>query len=240
MRIKLIPALVCICLAALGVVLGLWQLSRAEGKHALQQAWQARQALAPLSAPALAEVQDEAAAQALDGRRVQVRGEFMPQWVVYLDNRQQQGQPGFWVMMPFRLAENGKTVLVARGWLARSKQDRSAIAAYATPQGSVELHAVVRSRVARLMQLGRDAKLVTGTIVQNLELLDAREASGLPLLPLLLEQSAEVNEQDRLGRIWPQASAGIEKHQGYAFQWFALAGVAVIFLVLTGWRRGTS
>jgi surfeit locus 1 family protein len=240
MRIKPIPALICTCLALLGVVLGMWQLSRAESKRALQQSWQTRQAQAPLTAPALAEIKDEAAAQALDGRRVQVRGEFLPQWVVYLDNRQQEGQPGFWVMMPFKLVENGKTVLVARGWLARNKQDRSAIAPYATPQGLVELQAVVRSRVARLMQLGRDANPGTGAIVQNLELSDAREASGLPLLPLLLEQSEAVNGQDKLGRIWPQATAGIEKHHGYAFQWFGLAGVAVIFLVLTGWRRGTS
>lgn len=240
MRIKPIPAFVCICLASLGLVLGMWQLSRAETKRALQQAWQTRQAQAPLGAPELAQVEDEAAAQAQDGRRVSVSGEFMPQWVVYLDNRQQQGQPGFWVLMPFKLAQNGKVVLVARGWLARNKQDRSQIPPYTTPVGIVQLQAVVRSRVARLMQLGRDANLQTGAIVQNLELSEARQASTLALLPLLLEQSHAVNEQDQLGRIWPQASAGIEKHQGYAFQWFALAGVAMIFLVLTGWRRGTS
>jgi cytochrome oxidase assembly protein ShyY1 len=240
MRIKPIPAIICLCLAALGVVLGMWQLSRAEGKRALQQAWATRAALAPLDGLQLAQVADSSAALALDGRRVLVRGEFLPQWVVYLDNRQQQGQPGLWVMMPFKLAQNGATVLVARGWLPRDKRDRSAIAPYATPAGPVELQALVRSHVARLMQLGADVSLKSGAIVQNLDLQQARQASNLPLLPLLLEQTVPAHEQDHLGRIWPQASSGIEKHEGYAFQWFALAAVAMIFFVLTGWRRGTS
>jgi cytochrome oxidase assembly protein ShyY1 len=30
----------------------------------------------------------------------------------------------------------------------------------------------------------------------------------------------------------------VEKHQGYAFQWYALAAMAVIFFVVNGCRRG--
>lgn len=239
MRIKLLPAIICLSLAVLGVVLGLWQVSRGEGKRALQAVQQARQSEPPLlQLPARPDV------SALEWRRVRLRGQFLPEWTVYLDNRQQQGQPGVWVMTPFRLgspdAAARPVVLVARGWLARNKRDRAAIAPYATPTGMVELEGVLRAHPPRLLQLGRDVPLRPGVLRQNLDLAELAQQSGLPLLPLMLEQAQPASTDDVLGRDWPQATSGIEKHQGYAFQWFALAAVAVVFLLITGFRRGTT
>ena len=37
---------------------------------------------------------------------------------------------------------------------------------------------------------------------------------------------------DGLERDWPKVNAGIEKHYGYAFQWFALSGLIAF---LYGW-----
>jgi surfeit locus 1 family protein len=39
-------------------------------------------------------------------------------------------------------------------------------------------------------------------------------------------------------RDWPAPSLGVEKHQGYAFQWYALSAMALIFFVVNGFRRG--
>lgn len=239
MRIKPLPAIICLSLAVLGVVLGLWQVSRGEGKRALQQVQQARQSESPvLQLGARPDV------AALEWRHARLRGQFLPEWTVYLDNRQQQGQPGVWVMTPFKLSSPdgrvGPVLLVARGWLARNKNDRGAIAPYATPSGVVELQGVLRAHPPRLLQLGRDVPLRPGVLRQNLELAELAQQSGLPLLPLMLEQSQPAHKDDVLGREWPQAASGIEKHQGYAFQWFALAFVAVVFLLITGFRRGTT
>jgi cytochrome oxidase assembly protein ShyY1 len=46
------------------------------------------------------------------------------------------------------------------------------------------------------------------------------------------------NAGDGLVRDWPAPSLGIERHRGYAVQWYALALMAVIFFVVTGLRRG--
>jgi surfeit locus 1 family protein len=32
---------------------------------------------------------------------------------------------------------------------------------------------------------------------------------------------------------------GIDRHLGYAFQWFALAATALLFFVVTGFKRGS-
>ena len=64
-------------------------------------------------------------------------------------------------------------------------------------------------------------------------------ASGLKLQPFLVQQTQAAGRRDALGRDWPVPSAGIDKHRGYAFQWYALAALALIFYVITGFRRGS-
>lgn len=232
MRIRWRPALICLALLVLGITLGLWQLGRADYKRNLETLRKSRMQEAPLrlEGPLL----DTAA---LEWRRAVVRGQFVPQWTVYLDNRQQAGKTGVWVLTPFKLAASSQYLLVARGWLPRNVQQRDKIAPYATPEGLVQLQGVLRQQPARLLQLGRDAPLAPHGLRQNLALDELAKASGLPLLPLLLEQTEPADKDDRLGRDWPEPAAGIEKHHGYAFQWFALAGVALVFLGLTGWHR---
>jgi surfeit locus 1 family protein len=232
MRIRWRAALICLALCALGIVLGLWQLGRADYKRDLETLRTGRGQDAPvrLDAPL-------PNASGLEWRRAVLRGQFVPEWTVYLDNRQQAGKPGVWVLTPFKLAGSSHYLLVARGWLPRNVQERGNIAPYTTPGALVQLQGVLRQQPARLMQLGQDAPLVPHGLRQNLAIDDLARASGLPFLPLMLEQGEPVDKDDVLGRDWPQPSAGIDKHHGYAFQWFALAAVALVFLGLTGWNR---
>jgi cytochrome oxidase assembly protein ShyY1 len=55
--------------------------------------------------------------------------------------------------------------------------------------------------------------------------------------PFVIEQLSDT--RDGLIRDWPRPSTGIDRHLGYAFQWYALAATAFIFFVVTGFRRGT-
>ena len=41
-----------------------------------------------------------------------------------------------------------------------------------------------------------------------------------------------------LVRNWPAPDTGIDKHRGYAVQWYALAAMAALFFVITGFRSG--
>jgi cytochrome oxidase assembly protein ShyY1 len=42
---------------------------------------------------------------------------------------------------------------------------------------------------------------------------------------------------DGLVRDWPAPDFGIDKHYGYAFQWFALAATLLVFYAATRYRR---
>jgi cytochrome oxidase assembly protein ShyY1 len=81
--------------------------------------------------------------------------------------------------------------------------------------------------------------LQPNAIVQNVEVREVAQASGLKLLPFFVEQGGPAEPRDGFARDWPAPSLGIEKHQGYAFQWYALAVMACLFFLITGLRSGT-
>jgi cytochrome oxidase assembly protein ShyY1 len=77
--------------------------------------------------------------------------------------------------------------------------------------------------------------------VQNADAAGVAAATGLAFQPLMLEQTSAdagtAGQGAQLVRDWPAPSLGIEKHRGYAFQWYALAVMAFLFFVFTGFKK---
>jgi surfeit locus 1 family protein len=234
-RFRLLPFIAMLVVAAIGISLGQWQLRRATEKEAIEQRINEREKEPPLRLEGSAA--SAADADALEFRQVTVRGEFLPDWTIYLDNRPYQGKPGFHVLTPLKIAGSGRHILIVRGWIARDVADRSRIPAIATPAGVVEVRGSVRRHAGRLLQLGQPAPLKPGAIVQNLDAAQLAQASGLDIEPFIVEQTSEAG--DGLVRDWPRPSLGIDRHLGYAFQWFALAATAFLFFVVTGFKRAS-
>lgn len=230
-RFRMIPLLFTVALCALGVTLGQWQTGRAQEKEMIASATQARASLAPLQAHELMGISSE-----LAFRQTSLSGEFVADWPLYLDNRPLHGVAGFYVMMPFRIAGSDRHILVARGWQARNPNNRTLMPVLNTPVGAIRLDGVLRVSIDRVMQLGQTAALVPGAIVQNITAQDVAKQTSLKMFDLVLEQTSIL--EDGLQRDWPLPSAGADKHRAYAFQWYALSLMAVIFFVVTGFRRG--
>lgn len=230
-RFRLIPFVATVLLVALGVSLAQWQTRRGDQKQAIENAIKQRGAEAPIHLGAAIENTDQ-----LEYRRVKVRGEFVPDWPIYLDNRSYKGMPGFYVLMPLKIVNSEVHVLVERGWLPLNPRNRAILLPYRTPSGVVEVEGVVRGRVGRVLQLGQPTTLKPGAIVQNLDIAALATVSNIQLQPLLIEQTG--NNQDGLIRDWTSPSLGIQMHRGYEFQWYALAVMAFLFFVVTGCRQG--
>lgn len=233
-RFRAIPFVVTVLLVALGVSLGQWQDRRAAGKIAIAHKLQQRAAAAPQ--PIGAEPLDAAA---VEYSRLTVSGEFVRDWPLFLDNRPLNGRAGFYLLMPFKISGSKMHVLVARGWLPRNSAEREKLPPFDTPAGTVTIEGVAKSAIGHIMQLGTAPAIKPGAIVQNIEVAQVSAASGLALQPFFLEQAGAAAPGELLVRDWPAPSLGVEKHQGYAFQWYALAVMALLFFVLTGIRRGT-
>jgi surfeit locus 1 family protein len=117
-------------------------------------------------------------------------------------------------------------VLVQRGWVQRNFTRREDLPAIQTPTGTVEVRGRLAPPPAKLYAF--DAQ-ESGPIRQNLDLNRFRIETGLPLLPLSVQQTGPASEG--LLRQWPQAGSGAEKNFGYAFQWWAMAATLAILYV---------
>lgn len=218
--------------------LGRWQLDRAAQKQALAAAIEARSQQAPLDGPSLQQAV-AASAEPLVHRPVALAGRWLPQYTVYLDNRQMHGRPGFFVLTPLELGgSKPAVVLVQRGWVPRNFQDRTALAPVQTPTGQVLVTGRLALAPARLYEMatGADPVSETSPIRQNLDMAAYRRETGLPLLAVSVVQTAAASEG--LQRDWPQVDAGVDKHYGYAFQWFGLCALmAVLYVWFQLFRR---
>jgi len=210
---------------SLALSLGFWQLRRASQKEALAEAIATSESSSVLDAPAFLHA---AQPQTMVHQSVRLRGEWVPGYQVYLDNRQMNAKVGFFVATPLRIAGSERVVMVMRGWIPRNFESRETLPAVETPWGTVEITARVALPPSKLYEPG---KATPGLIRQNLDLAQYRLETGLPLDDtIILMQTGSASEG--LLREWPVVNLGVEKHYGYAFQWFALAA---LIAGLFGW-----
>jgi surfeit locus 1 family protein len=214
--------LAALLMAALTTRLGLWQLDRAAQKTALQATLEERAALPALTLPELPAT--AAAAEGQLQRRAELRGTWLAQHTVALENRPMAQRVGFYIVTPLRLAD-GSVVLVQRGWLPRDLRDRSLISPFATPAGEQRVVGRIAPQVPRLYEFDAEA---SGPIRQNLPLDAFGRETGLPLRPwVLIQDDVAGAAADGLLRQWPAPATGVAKHHGYAFQWFALTALTI-------------
>ncbi|MEJ1170984.1 SURF1 family protein [Variovorax sp. CCNWLW235] len=232
-RFVLVTLAAVLTLAAT-VSLGRWQLSRAAQKEALQAEIEAQKQKPPLDQAEFLAL--EAPAGALH-RPVRLRGLWLTPQTVYLDNRQMHGVPGFYVLTPFALEGSDQAVMVQRGWVQRNFNDRKQLGAVETPVGIVEVTGLIEPPPGHLFELGKPAAAASAPegersspIRQNLDLEAFRAETKLPLrTDVSLQQVGPASEG--LQRDWPAPALGLEKHYGYAFQWFGLSALVVILYV---------
>lgn len=213
--------------------MGVWQLDRAQQKLSLAAALRDQAAAPPLPAAELSRSPLRATAQY--HRRITLTGEWDAAHTIFLDNRQMGGRPGFFVVTPLKLpGEPTVAVLVQRGWLPRDMAQRTRVPPVVTPTGLVTVQGRVSPPPSRLASFGADAP---GAIRQNVELDAFAAEAGLALLPLsITELPSPANAADGLQRAWPEPAVDVQKHYGYAAQWFIfcalIAGLYVWFQLL--------
>lgn len=262
MRWLAISAGVLTCAGTLA--LGRWQLQRADEKLAAAALLQQR-SMAPAwgdadwpcavrdfarageRMPAAPTSPSTAASTAAHGpstdelpvqRPAQLRGRWLRDRTVFLDNRPMDGRTGFIVLTPLQLSEGpcrGELVLVQRGWAPRDGIDRQKLPAWQDTPAEVRVSGRVAQQPSRTYAVGEEAMPAPGqtrVIRQNVDA--AFWAAWLGQAPLAgaLLQIDDVHAVDgpedepNLLRHWAPPDLGVGKHQAYAAQWFALAALA--------------
>ncbi len=221
--------------AAVGIAatvsLGQWQTRRAEQKLALQAQRDAAESAAPIAVSA----HDLAELPRRVPLRVKLRGRFAYRETVWLDNRMMDGRAGFFVVTPLTIEGTQTAILVMRGFAARDPADRQRLPAIGEPPGEVVVEGLAVAEAPRLLELGAGPRPgPLPAIWQNLDYAAFEQASGRRVARIVVQQTSEGD--DGLARRWLRPSAGVEKHRGYAFQWYALAVLLAVLAAVVLFR----
>lgn len=220
-----------VLVTVLALVAMQWQLGRADEKLARQARWDAALAAAAVSL--------DAAALARGGldlpARVVLRGRFVPEATVYLDNRMLGSVAGMRVITPLAVAPDAPWVLVDRGFAPRDPADRSRLPAAPLPEGEVEIEGLALPATSRVMELGTAPAPALPGLWQNLDYDVYEQAARTRVARFVVQQTS--NSADGLRRDFSPPASGVEKHHGYAFQWGALAALAAGLTLIFGLRR---
>lgn len=243
----MLPTLAALAVVGITLSLGNWQMRRAQEKLQLQQQRDAADRLDPVQVAATP--LSEAELQALEKRQASVTGELLAGRSVYIDNRTHKGVAGFHVVTPIKIADSGRHgsepmhLLVLRGWVARDPRERTRLPEVPSPEGAVTLTGIVQRDLAQVLELAASAPPEPEQrIWQNLSLDAYRRWSGLRLQPMLIRQTepprgVQGGFDDGLVRDWPKPGLDVDKHRGYAFQWYAMAAAtAALWIWFVLWR----
>ena len=220
-RLKL--TLLVIALLPVLVTLGFWQLSRYEQKLMLEQAYESRHALMPLT---LSQAQLHEDPLFLP---VTVSGRFDPDRYFLLDNQIYNGKAGYELFMPF-LTDGGRWLLVDRGWIAAGNREQ--LPDVVTDSNHLVLTGFAYKPLGKPFMLAED--IWDEDWPKRIQAVDQPRISAAiehptPDFFLVLRAGEPGAEQIRPVVINMKS----EKHLGYAFQWFAMA---LILLLLYGFQ----
>lgn len=220
-----LPAAILAALVPAFGALGLWQLHRADEKRAWQAEYDQRSTAAPLQ---LGSALVSAAEQRY--RRVNVRGSFDTDYQILIDSRVHRGVPGYHVVTPLRLEGGDTRVLINRGWVQMGAS-RAQLPPIETPPGVQQLSGIAMVPLDKVFTLGEPPPLTSGwqPLWPRLDMRRYTAAVPFAVQPIVLLLDADAAHG--YTREWSRLDAGIALHQGYAFQWFGLAALALVIML---------
>lgn len=202
-------------LIILGIFLGLWQWERAAGKRVLLATLNAAPAVnAPTAMPS-------------DGAKVQLKGEYLPDYTLYLDNRVVEGRVGVAVLTPLR-DELGQLWLIQRGFIETGPVRTPPQAQ--TPAGKVDVFGEWQTARRGGPLYGDNQE---GVRLQQMSL----EPWEDELMLFSYQGWLHAVEGEGVFTPWWQANVmPPSRHIGYAVQWWGLAFAAFVVMLLGGYR----
>ncbi len=228
------PTLAALLVFPVFIMLGLWQLDRAEQKSALHREYRERESMPAvlLNAASTGERLD-----AWTWRQAEARGRFDENVQILLDNQTVNGVAGYYVYSPYLVDGQDFWLLVNRGWLAAGP-DRTRTPALRYSDETVMIKGVLKPEPSTGMLLAEHAPEQLTEHVIRVQRLSIDELSSLlnrPLAPVIFRMHAGDDHGYR--RDWKSPGSGENKHRAYAFQWFSFAALLLFIYIVLNIRK---
>ena len=211
-----IPASLIIATLVLLISLGFWQLDRADEKRAIE---------GQIASANSGDVEFVTSVEFLKDKEyyhVRLQGSYVGDKQFIYDNQIVDQISGYYVLTPLVLKGDSKAVLINRGFIPWNGR-RDKLADIDIGEELTEVKVQISKPVKR-MEL--EASELTGDFPVLIQALDLDEMSTIASLDFasvigLLSPESE----DGFVRQWEPYTGSIERHIGYAIQWFLMAFV---------------
>ena len=227
---KLIPTLVTLIIFTVLVLLGLWQLDRAEEKRDIDNGVSQAIAMTALG------LNNHVMLKIINFiyRKATINGHYDIKHQLLLDNRTHLGKPGYHVLTPFLFQGiNGNyAVLVNRGWISyQGTRDNIPNSELVEDEREIKgtVKAVNRSIVLTETEKQQSTLATYPRLIQSIEIAELSQELKYKLLPIIIE--LDKSDKDGFVREWQPYYGSIDKHNAYALQWFAMAAI-LLFLYI--------
>jgi surfeit locus 1 family protein len=211
------------------IVLGMWQLERADYKESVQSKFEQR-----LSEP-YQEYSPEIDLDDIEFRKLIVSGRYDNAHNFLIDNQIHRGKAGYHVLTPLQLTDSDSIILVNRGWAewGVSRDSLPQIPAAASDSGVTGIANFPTEPAMRLG--GTELSEQWPQLVRYVDIEALQEQFSDQLLPVVLWLAPE--QAGNYVRDWNPVWMRPEKSRAYATQWFAFAVLALVFFAILNLRK---
>ena len=210
----LIPAVLIVATIAFLASLGLWQLDRANEKRAIEASIQkANTGIVEL-------ITDENRLLEKEYYQVRLKGQYQSNKQFIYDNQIVDQVSGYYVLTPFKLEGQPSAIIINRGFIPWNG-DREQLADVSIEKTKSEIKVQISKPIKRIELKSSEIGNNFPVLIQAVDLVKMSELAGIDFSSMvgLLDASMD----DGFVRKWEPYTGSIEKHIGYAVQWFLMA-----------------
>ena len=213
-------ALIALTLAGL-LFLGFWQLERAEQKRIIERAIAMAESTAPERITQPQVLVEKAYHQVL------LEGYYDSDKQFIYDNQIVNSNAGYYVLTPFVLSQNA-AILVNRGFVPWHG-NRQKLADISVDANKITIQVQLIKPKERIQFKQQHDTDTFPMLIQSLNMEKMSQLSGYQLVPMLARLDKRAD--NGLYRQWQPFYGSVDKHLGYAFQWFSMALVLLIIAI---------
>lgn len=221
-----LTALVILFLPVL-ILLGFWQLHRAEEKKLLQAKFEIQQKISPLT------IQQAHGLKNPHYYPILVEGHFDHAHSFLIDNQFHNHRIGYQVITPFILSNHQPMILINRGWI--SKKDHQALTKNKKDKIQIKGLLYIPQKNPLISDIFESSRWPQKILTLDLPKISTHLHHAVYPWIILLDPKNPYG----FVRQWQPVNMKASMHTGYAFQWFSMALVLIISYVVVRirWRK---
>lgn len=228
---RLLPTLATCVLLPIFILLGFWQLNRADFKATLESQIRLHSNDAPIDIKTAIE-----APKKYEHYPIKLSGRYDNAHQLLLENRFYRHQLGFEVLTIVNLS-NGKSLLVNRGWIPKPANSGQLPKLF--PVNGIQ---TIKGKLVipqnKIFKIGSThySDEQWPRLIPNISWESINKAlPNKKILPFIIQ--LDPSAKNGYIRNWRPVTMSPNKHKGYAVQWFAMAGTLVIIFITVNIRR---